>query len=70
MGRRPAGGYVYHREHPGAPATIAVSTYGGEALGSQNYTMALIIFAFLILAGIAGMLVYRRVWKPKKSPKE
>ena len=50
--------------------TIAVSTYGGEALGSQNYTMALIIFAFLILAGIAGMLVYRRVWKPKKSPKE
>lgn len=49
--------------------TIAISTYGGEALGSQKYIMALIIFVAMIVAGIAGMLVYRRIWKSKKSPK-
>ncbi|MFR2467196.1 MAG: TVP38/TMEM64 family protein, partial [Clostridia bacterium] len=49
--------------------TIAISTYGGEALGSQKYIMALIIFVAMIVAGIAGMLVYRRIWKSKRSPK-
>ena len=40
--------------------SIVTSTIGGNALGLQNYTFAVIVFAATIVISAAGILIYRR----------
>ena len=40
--------------------SIVTSTIGGNALGLQNYTFAVIVFAATIAISAAGILIYRR----------
>ena len=40
--------------------SIVTSTIGGNALGLQNYTFAIVVFLATILISVAGILIYRR----------
>ncbi len=44
------------------PALIS-STVGGDALGMQSYTVAIIVFAVTILVSVIGYIVYSKVIK-------
>lgn len=50
------------------PSVIS-STLGGDALGSQNYGAAVLIFAVTALISLAGILVYRKIVR-KEEQKE
>lgn len=41
--------------------SIITSTIGGNALGLQNYTFAIIVFAITVVISVVGIIVYRRV---------
>lgn len=41
--------------------SIVTSTIGGNALGLQNYTFAIIVFVATVILSLAGILIYRRV---------
>ena len=41
------------------PSVIS-STLGGDALGSQNYTLAIIVFAVTAVLSLAAILLYKR----------
>ena len=43
--------------------SIVTSTIGGSALGSQNYTAAILVFAGTLLVSGLGLLVYDRICK-------
>ena len=43
--------------------SIVTSTVGGSALGSQNYTAAIIVFAVTLLISGLGLLIYDRICK-------
>lgn len=43
--------------------SVITSTIGGNALGSQNYSFAVIVFAITAIMSIAGILVYRKISK-------
>ena len=40
--------------------SIVTSTIGGNALGLQDYTFAIVVFLATILISVAGILIYRR----------
>ncbi len=48
---------------------IIVSAMGGNALGSQRYTMAIIVFIIIILITVAGMIFYRKLCKMHANKK-
>ena len=53
--------------------SIVTSTVGGSALGSQNYTAAIIVFAVTLLVSGLGLLAYDRICKrhtQKESEKD
>ena len=41
--------------------SVITSTLGGHALGLQNYTFALLVFAVTAVLSLAGLLIYRRM---------
>ena len=43
--------------------SIVTSTIGGSALGSQNYTAAILVFAGTLLVSGLGLLAYDRICK-------
>ena len=43
--------------------SIVTSTFGGHALGEQNYTLAIVVFVATGVISLAGMLVYNRIMK-------
>lgn len=47
--------------------SVITSTIGGEALGAQNYTFAIIVFAATAVISLLGILVYRRLIKRQKE---
>lgn len=48
------------------PALIS-STMGGDALGMQSYTAALVVFGITIVISLIGYLIYQRICKEDKS---
>lgn len=45
--------------------SVVTSTVGGDALGLQNYTFAIIVFVATALLSVAGMLLYNRLYVKK-----
>jgi uncharacterized membrane protein YdjX (TVP38/TMEM64 family) len=43
--------------------SILTSTIAGDALGMQNYTAAVIVYAVAGVISLAGILIYRRISK-------
>lgn len=41
--------------------SVITSTIGGDALGTQNYLLAGIIFAVTLLISLAGIIIYRKI---------
>lgn len=50
--------------------SIITSTIGGDALGEQQYTLAVISFAVTIAVSIAGLLIYQKIIKPRHQAKQ
>lgn len=48
------------------PALIS-STMGGDALGMQSYTAALVVFGITIVISLIGYMIYQRICKEDKS---
>lgn len=47
--------------------SVVSSTIGGSALGAQNYTAAIIVFAVTAALSGAGLLVYNRIMKRRQA---
>ncbi|MDL2327319.1 TVP38/TMEM64 family protein [Ruminococcaceae bacterium OttesenSCG-928-A11] len=47
--------------------SVITSTMGGDALGSQDYTAAIVVFAITLAISGIGLLVYRYISKRKNS---
>lgn len=47
--------------------SVITSTIGGDALGLQNYSFAIIVFAATLLISAAGLLIYRKICGSKKE---
>ncbi len=45
--------------------SILTSTIGGDAIGTKNYTFAILVFAVTALVSGAGLLVYRAIQKKR-----
>jgi len=50
--------------------SIVTSTVGGNALGKQDYLMAIVTFAVTILVSITGYIIYQTVLARHKNKKE
>ena len=51
------------------PSVIS-STVGGHALGMQEYTFAIIVFAITAVVSVIGILIYNRISKHREKKKE
>lgn len=49
--------------------SIVTSTVGGNALGTQNYLRAAIVFAVTLVISLCGMLLYRNISKKRAEKK-
>ena len=47
--------------------SILTSTLGGNALGSQKYVTAIIVFAVTLIISGAGLLIYNKISNRKKN---
>lgn len=47
---------------------IITSTIGGDALGTENYWGAVIVFAVAMVISAVGLLIYNRITKEKNNP--
>ena len=43
--------------------SIVTSTIGGNALGTQNYTTAVIVFIITVIISVTGIIIYNKVGK-------
>lgn len=50
--------------------SIITSTVGGNALGSQKYEFAIIVFAVTAVISVLGLLVYKRICKTREKNKK
>lgn len=50
--------------------SIVTSTVGGDALGEEQYLGAIIAFGVTAIISIGGVLIYRKLIKPKKGYKK
>lgn len=50
--------------------SIVTSTVGGDALGLQNYTFAIIVFAATLVLSGAGLLIYRGICRRRAKEEE
>ena len=50
--------------------SIITSTWGGSALGDENYLMAIIVFAATLLLSVGGWLAYNRLSKKRRVKNE
>ncbi|MEG2813025.1 MAG: TVP38/TMEM64 family protein [Oscillospiraceae bacterium] len=48
--------------------SIITSTIGGNALGSKNYTFAIIVFACTIIISAIGLIIYQKLVDKKPKP--
>lgn len=46
---------------------ITISTIGGNAIGTEQYIFAIIVFVITIILSIAGIFVYRHITKTENS---
>ena len=49
---------------------ILISTIGGNAIGSERYTFAVVVFVLTIILSIIGMFVYHRLTLTEKQQEE
>ena len=49
---------------------IVTSTIGGDALGTQSYVFALVVFAVTFLISAAGLLLYHKICKTQNEKKD
>lgn len=47
--------------------SVITSTIGGDAIGDQNYTFAIIVFVITIIISGIGVLIYRKITKKEKN---
>ena len=47
--------------------SIVTSTIGGNAIGTEKYGFAVIVFAITLVVSVAGMLFYNAYTKRKQS---
>ncbi|MBO5213467.1 MAG: TVP38/TMEM64 family protein [Clostridia bacterium] len=50
--------------------SIITSTIGGDALGEEQYTLAVVAFAVTAVVSIVGILIYQKIIKPRRRKKE
>ena len=50
--------------------SIVSSTFGGHALGEQNYTLAIVVFVVTGAVSLAGMLLYNSIMKRRAKKAE
>ncbi len=50
--------------------SVITSTIGGNALGQEQYTVALVAFGVTAAVSIGGFLIYQRIIKPKQQAKK
>ncbi len=50
--------------------SIVTSTVGGDALGEQKYTLAIVAFAVTAIVSIGGILIYQKIIKPRRAAKK
>lgn len=50
--------------------SVLTSTLGGNALGRQNYTSAILIFVFTAAISAAGVIIYRRIVKCEEKDQQ
>lgn len=50
--------------------SIITSTIGGDALGTQRYSFAAIVFAVTVAISMAGILLYRRICRQNNTGEE
>lgn len=50
--------------------SVVSSTFGGHALGEQNYGLAIAVFAVTAAVSLLGLLVYNRIVRRKNQRKE
>ena len=49
---------------------ILISTIGGNAIGSERYTFAVVVFVLTIILSVIGMFVYHRLTLTEKQQEE
>lgn len=47
--------------------SVVTSTFGGSALGTKNYTLAVIVFSITVFVSFIGYIIYCVISKHKKS---
>lgn len=50
--------------------SVITSTVGGSAIGNQNYTFAVIVFAATILLSGLGIMIYNKISKKRQNDKD
>lgn len=50
--------------------SIVTSTIGGDALGEEQYTLAIVAFAVTATVSIVGILIYQKIIKPRRQKKK
>ena len=49
--------------------SIITSTIGGDALGEERYTLAIVAFAITAAVSVVGILIYQKIIKPRRKKK-
>lgn len=50
--------------------SIITSTIGGDAIGTKNYMLAVVVFVITMVISIAGILVYKYICKKNEKPSD
>ena len=52
--------------------SVVTSTVGGDALGSQNYVFAAVVFVVTFLISVGGLVCYQRIcaWHERRKEEE
>lgn len=49
--------------------SIITSTIGGDALGEEQYVLAIVAFAVTAIVSVVGILIYQKIIKPRRKKK-
>lgn len=49
--------------------SVVTSTIGGNALGEEQYVLAVVAFAITAVVSIVGILIYQKIIKPRRKKK-
>ncbi len=49
--------------------SVVTSTIGGDALGEEQYVLAIVAFAVTAIVSIVGILIYQKIIKPRRKKK-